>query len=287
MVFSARIRASNNRNPSGTSRSSRTRKKADALKSFSVYNDSTCPSVALLLTRRVSRRTRYFADKTLVARSHSANDAGSYRRPPTGYRLSRFVDSINNKRSRYVRNASANFLLVGYRKLNGMALSRFLLKQRISGISVYKNFRTTKFPTNLRKRGYRIFHLRRMDPFAFCTQSHFSRMFLTGIFLHTPFYMPTHKPLLTSARDFHWHSTSRGEFHLYANLKPRAHFCIPPWDPVETCPMQCTLGLRSPEEDERDESIFREATWAKNFRPLLSGGQIRPVQFVPEIDGSI
>lgn len=183
-----------------------------------------------------------------MARSHSVNDSGPYHRPPTGYRLSRFVDSINNKRSRY---ASANFLLTGYGKLDSMRLTHFiLLKWRnYQRYRCIKNFRILNESRENGDRGYRIFHPRKMDPPAFYTQSHFGRAFLTGILLHA--YVkapPTHSRAHIRERPaFHWHSTSRGEFHLYANLKPRAHFCIPPWDPVETCPMRRTpSGVAQP-----------------------------------------
>lgn len=112
-----------------------------------------------------------------MTRSHSANDAGSYR--PTGYRLPRFVDTIN-KRSRYaseMQAASVNFLLVGYRKLDltRYHVSRFLSKRK----NYQRYWFTQKFrisldkPSEMEIIGYQIFHPRGMDLSTFCTQKSF------------------------------------------------------------------------------------------------------------------
>jgi len=148
----------------------------------------------------------------------------------------------------------------------------------IEDIGFYKNFRISNFLKN-GDRDYRLFHLWRTDMSAFCTQSHFSRAFLTSIF-----FTYTHKSTLTQSHAhirerlaFHWHSASRGEFHLYANLKPRTHFCIPPWDPVETCPMQ----LHPRACATRSRTSATGGNVSQKFS-LLSDGQIRRYSLCPK-----
>lgn len=59
-----------------------------------------------------------------------------------------------------------------------------------------------------------------------------------GRYTHTHTCAHTSLPRVSASI---WHSTDRGEFHLYANLKLRAHFYIPPCELVETCPVHNAL----------------------------------------------
>lgn len=103
--------------------------------------------------------------------------------PPTGYRLSRFVDSINNKRSRY---AGANFLPVSCGKLDSTPIRRpprFIISLERRNCRRYRCTKIFEFQRGIVAIEYSI--CEEMDPPAFCTRSHFSRAFLTGTLLHT------------------------------------------------------------------------------------------------------
>lgn len=123
----------------------------------------------------------------------------------------------------------------------------------------------------------------------FVLKSHFSRAFLTSIFLRTHVKArPTHgRAHIRERPAFHWHSASRGEFHLYANLKPRAHFCIPPWDPVETCPMQCTPVCAQPGAGRARREYLLRSDVSQKFSFVAKRWPNPMVQFASEIDRSI
>lgn len=245
-----------------------------------------CPSVRGTSPNvRVFRRTRYFADKTswLIRIPPTTPNRIVGRQQDIDCPASSTQLTINDRdmRARCKREFSSGWL----QEIRLDLISRLSLSikaEELSRILVHKNF---EFPTNPRKRRLLAIKYSICEEWIyphFVLKNHFNRAFLTSIFLRI--YVKAHgRAHIRERPAFHWHSASRGEFHLYANLKP--HFCTFLHSTLRSrrnVPDAVPRSVRNPERDERDESIFREATWAKNFRPLLSGGQIRRCNLRPK-----